>query len=272
MGFSGAPPQSTGGSLGIHDAGPDALPETGGAVGSGGRQNAGGVTSEGGPPADTGTGGKMVTPISHPFAMFIMLDRSLSMTMPVAPATTASWDNAVAALTAFVNDPGSAGIDIGLGTFPVGAQNTFDCAAGMDCGTPVVPIAPLPANGKPMLDAMTAQYPMGLGFTPTECGLRGMVNGCLTYMAASKSGERCVGVLVTDGVPTQCNTDEAALTAIIADGKMRGVTTFALGLAGADVNVLNQYATAGGSNIAIDVSSGPASFTEALKKIRQTQM
>ena len=243
-------------------------------MGSGGRQNAGGMPSEGGPPADTGAGGKIITPISHPFAMFIMLDRSTSMTMPPVGGTTTivSWDNAVAALTVFVGDPESAGIDIGLGTFPVGAQNTFDCTAGMDCGAPVVQIAPLPGNSKPMLDAMTAQFPMGLAFTPTECGLRGMVNECLTYMAASKSGERCVGVLVTDGTPTQCSLDEAVLTAIIADGKMRGVTTFALGLAGADVTVLNQYATAGGSTAAIDVSGGAASFTAALKKIRETQM
>src|SRR5205823_4507198 len=107
------------------------------------------------------------------------------------------------------------------GTFPVGAQNTFDCNTGGDCGMPVVPIASLPGNANAMSSAMQAQTPTGLAFTPTECALRGMINTCLQYHAMSPTGEPCVAVLVTDGTPTQCNTDETALTAIIADGKAK---------------------------------------------------
>jgi len=203
-----------------------------------------------------------------PVALFIMLDRSLSMVQPPIGQTVASWTNAVNAVTAFVKDPMSSGLDIGLGTFPVGANNTYDCNAGMDCGTPVVPIASLPMNSMPMINAMTAQTPMGLAFTPTECALRGMINQCLQFHANSPTGEKCVAVLVTDGTPTQCNTDETALTQLITDGHAKGVDTYTLGLPGSDINVLNQYAMAGGTDKAVDVSAGAQAFVAALNAIR----
>jgi hypothetical protein len=205
---------------------------------------------------------------STPVAVFVMLDRSASMVTPAPGATTDSWTNATASVSAFVNDPMSAGLDIGLGSFPVGMGNTFDCASGSDCGTPVVPIASLPGNAMNMANAMNAQRPQGLAFTPTECALRGMINTCLQYHAMSPTGEPCVAVLVTDGTPTQCDLDETNLTAIIADGKAKGVQTYTLGLAGSDINVLNQYAQAGGTDKAVDVSAGPMAFVAALNAIR----
>lgn len=65
-----------------------------------------------------------------------------------------------------------------------------------------------------------------------------------------------MAVLVTDGTPTQCDTSEDHLVALIADGHTKGVDTFTLGLSGADIDVLDRYATAGGTNRAIDVSAG----------------
>lgn len=209
-----------------------------------------------------------------PVALFIMQDRSSSMItgMP-APASAQSWDNSTAAITAFVNDPATAGIDVGLGTFPVGPNNTFDCTTGNDCGTPVVPIGPLPQNGNAMVQAMQAQRPannlLAPAFTPTECALRGMINQCLTFMAQSPTGEQCVAILVTDGTPTQCDQNQTNLQAIVADGHAKGVTTFTLGLPGADLNALNALANAGGTNASIDVSGGAQAFIAALNNIRQ---
>ncbi len=211
-----------------------------------------------------------------PVAMFIMQDRSSSMVLGGNGASAMSWDNSAAAVTAFVSDPASQGIDVGLGTFPVGASNTFDCNTGSDCGTPVVPIAALTGsastgNAPPIISAYGMLKPQRQGsiaFTPTECALRGMINTCLLYMSQSASSEKCVAVLVTDGTPTQCNGDETFLTQIIADGFARGVETFTLGLPGSDLNVLNQYAKAGGSNAAIDVSGGSQAFVAALNAIR----
>jgi hypothetical protein len=210
-----------------------------------------------------------------PVALFIMQDRSSSMVtgMP-APASAQSWDNSTGAITAFVNDPRVAGIDIGLGTFPSGPNNTYDCNTGSDCGTPVVPIAALPNNGGAMINAMQSQRPSNGGllnpaFTPTECGLRGMINTCLQFMAQSPVGEQCVAILVTDGTPTQCSQDQTVLQKIVADGHAAGVTTFTLGLPGSDLNALNALAAAGGTNAAIDVSGGSQAFIDALNNIRQ---
>lgn len=235
----------------------------GGAGGSRGVQGGGGAGGSGGVQASGGAGGDFV-----PVALFIMLDRSSSMVQLAQRQSQTSWTNATNAITAFVNDSKSSGIDIGLGTFPYGADNTYDCTAGTDCGAPVVPIATLPSNAQPMIDAMKAQTPTGLALTPTECALRGMVNECLVYMSSSPSGERCAAVLVTDGTPTQCNLDETMLTAIISDGLAKGVETFALGLPGADIDVLDQYATAGGTQTAVDVSAGSQAFIAALNSIR----
>lgn len=206
-----------------------------------------------------------------PVAIFIMQDRSGSMvTGRPPPASPMSWDNSASAIGSFVMDPLSAGIDIGLGTFPYGPNNTADCAAGTDCGMPVVPIAPLPGNQQAMIDAMTAQRPVpnSMANTPTECALRGMINTCLTYHAASPSGEQCVAVLVTDGNPTFCDTTQQNLIAIIADGHMKGIDTYALALPGTNIDTMNSYAQAGGTGQAIDVSGGAMAFVAALNAIR----
>jgi len=205
-----------------------------------------------------------------PVALFIMQDRSGSMVTGFPPpASPQSWQNSTDAITAFVNDPMSKGVDIGLGTFPAGAQNTADCQAGSDCGNPVVPIASLPGNAQNMISAMMAQKPNSpLALTPTECGLRGMINACLNFHMSSPTGENCVAVLVTDGVPDQCDVNQTNLTQIIADGHAKGIDTYTLGLPGADLNVLNQYAQAGGTGMAIDVTGGAQAFISALNSIR----
>jgi hypothetical protein len=203
-----------------------------------------------------------------PVAIYVMIDRSFSMLEVPQGQSIDKWTSSVNSLTAFVKDPMSSGLDIGLAGFPVGANNTFDCATGADCGTPIVPIAALPNNAQPIINAMGAQKPAGLALTPTECALRGMINQCLQFMSMSSTGEKCVAVLVTDGTPTQCNLDNTALLAIITEGKAKGVDTYTLGLPGSDINILNGYAMAGGTGMAVDVSAGPSAFIAALNSIR----
>jgi len=96
-----------------------------------------------------------------------------------------------------------------------------------------------------------------------------MINQCLTFMAQSQTGEQCVAILVTDGNPTQCNVDYAALTQVVTDGHASGVTTYVLGLPGANIPELNKFAVAGGTAQAIDVSGGANTFIDALNNIRQ---
>jgi hypothetical protein len=141
---------------------------------------------------------------------------------------------------------------------------------GTDCGMPVVPIASLPGNANTMIQAMQNQRPSSdFALTPIECGLRGMINECLRFMSTSVTGEQCVAILVTDGNPTQCSIDYAFLTQIVRDGHANGVTTYVLGLPGANLAELNNFAVAGGTAQAIDVGGGADNFINALNNIRQ---
>jgi hypothetical protein len=216
---------------------------------------------------------------SKPVALFIMQDRSSSMVGVTGDPN--SWPNSTTAITAFVNDPKTAGIDIALGVFPPMTVTgdpiqQGDCAAGSDCGTLVVPWGPLPANGPAMIQGYNTANPGAGGacplivcLTPTECALRGMINNCLTYQQSH--AEQCVAILVTDGAPTTCDVNHPNLVAIVADGHSKGITTYTLGLPGADIAFLNELSNAGGTGQAIDLTQGNAqTFIDALNNIRQT--
>lgn len=244
----------------------------------------GGFSSNGGRPPDEC--GKLVQPAEtvfidasvtdtiityEPIALFVMIDRSSSMVGVAGDPT--SWPNAQAAITAFVQDPASTGIDIGLGAFPPMSNQQGDCTGGTDCGTPIVPIAPLPGNaaaiGTGLQQATPPPFPPLL--TPTECGLNGMINRCVEHK--TQTGEQCVAILVTDGAPTLCDVNFQNLVNIVAAGKTNGVLTFALSLPGANQAFLDQIAQAGGTNAAIAVGGGAAGqqqFLAALQAIRGT--
>jgi hypothetical protein len=211
-----------------------------------------------------------------PVALFIMQDRSSSMwTGSPSPASPESWRNSTAAITAFVRDPASQGIDIGLGVFPpmnyTDTDNQGDCAAGSDCGTPLVPIAALPGNAQAIIDGYATADPTNINRnnTPTECALRGMINRCLQFQSQSATGEQCVAVLVTDGTPTRCDTNQNNLVQVVQQGHDLGVTTYVLGLPGSDIDFLNRLADVGGTTAAINVSGGAQTFITALNNIRQ---
>jgi hypothetical protein len=228
--------------------------------------------------ADTGSGGdtsgqcdNVVKPEQvvqySPIAIYIMQDRSTSMNTGLAGGSPQSWGYSTDAINAFVTDPSSSTLDVGIGFFPPLSNGQGACD-GSDCGQPVVPIGPLSSTASQINSAMTQATPTLLPplFTPTECALRGMINQCLQHQQQTK--EQCVAVLITDGTPTSCDTTAQDLVNIVAQGKSQGVTTFALGLTGSDLNFLNQVAQAGGGGQAIDVSGGTSAFLNALNAIR----
>jgi hypothetical protein len=200
--------------------------------------------------------------------MYFMVDRAMASSGTGSDGL--NWSYATAAISAFVDDPGSAGLDVGLGVFPAGSDRKADCMAGKDCGAPVVALTRLPAGSQLFLNAMTAEAPPPQSALPrpTECALRGMIQYCLQHVTSSTNAEPCVGVLITQGPPSQCDMNESNLEAILADGRTKGVQTFVVGLAGADMTVLDRYAMAGGTGMAADVSSGPSAFVLALDAIR----
>lgn len=217
--------------------------------------------------------------IVQPVALYIMQDRSSSMIgtcAPGDPCNPQGWNEAKNAITAFVNSEASADIDIGLGYFPPLANNA-QCN-GSTCAEPDVRVAPLPGNASQIISSLERAMPTSNPalYTPTECALRGMTQFCKQYMA--ENGEQCVAVLASDGAPTRCNEDTGDLAEIAADAFANdGVLTFTLGMSGADFDVLDSIAAAGGTDCdpsgarsACDVTSGAEAFLDALNGIRET--
>jgi Mg-chelatase subunit ChlD len=210
------------------------------------------------------------TPITSikPVALYIMLDQSLSM------GTSNLWDPAVSALNAFLNDAASGGMDVAIQYFP----SDGSCSDGSGYSTPDVGIGRLPDHAQAIIDSLGDHAPTGLG-TPIEGALRGVTEFCKQFQT-DNSDEKCVAVLVTDGKPELslgCSSDHNTLAGIAGAAHTAGVTTFAVGLQGADFSLLDQIAMQGGapdcddgSAYACDVSSGAGKLVDALAKIRDT--
>ena len=205
----------------------------------------------------------------QPVALYVMLDQSASM------QTGGLWDPAKTALGAFVDDASSAGVDIALEYFPPLFGETGECD-GAGYSEPSVVMGRLPDQAAAIhgsLDAMPTATGIG---TPIEGALRGATAFCQTFQTNNPT-EKCIAVLVTDGVPQfGCSEDYAVITQIAADAHTAGVTTFAVGLSGADFELLDMIAMAGGAEdcsdaadrFACDVSGGASQLVEALNSIR----
>ncbi len=216
--------------------------------------------------------------VGSPVAIYLMQDQSWSMNEQ--SGATNKWQTAVDSINAFVNDPTSTNIDIALQYF---ALPGGDCATGAGYDTPEVPLGTLPGHAANISASLAAHFPGAGGdpFTPIEGALRGLTAFCTRFKqdpVANPDGEDCVAVLVTDGIPTTCNLDWNVLIGIAADAYNNyGVMTFAIGMAGADFNLLDQIAMAGGGDCtpdpadptwACNVSTGQITFLDALNQIR----
>jgi hypothetical protein len=92
--------------------------------------------------------------------------------------------------------------------------------------------------------------------TRIEGALRGIAN----YTTANQApGREMVGVLITDGDATNCDTNNSNLAAIIADHLANtGLRTFIIGMDGASENELEELAVAGGAEPHDDFCGGLA--------------
>lgn len=209
-----------------------------------------------------------------PTALYIMLDKSGSMAQSglfgLGGGAT-KWETAVSAITTFVSDSASDGLRVAIQYFPT--DNASCDGAGYN--TPAVPMTDLPANPNPIVTSLTAESPNGDG-TPIGGGLNGLTQFCAQYQS-DNAGWNCVGVLITDGQPTDCLFVDLALTARAAL-QNSGVRTFAVGMDGADFNLLNTIATEGQGDCdpnvtgfqACNVTTSQSAFLDALRLIRQT--
>ncbi len=217
---------------------------------------------------------------ADPVALYFMLDESGSMMESPLYIPPFKWNVAVDAIKWFVNDPGSANIDVALQYFPIAAG---DCLTGAGYDTPAVPMGTLPGHATAITTALDTHFPgaSGGGGTPIEGALRGVTQFCAAFKTdpvANPQGEECVAVLITDGQPTQCNVFHDDLVKIAADAYANHqVMTFAIGMAGADFTLLDRIGEAGHGDCtpdpadptwACNVSTGGTTFVDALNQIR----
>jgi hypothetical protein len=220
----------------------------------------------------------------QPLDMYVMLDKSGSMGDGVGGGT--KWQQVTSALGAFLNQPGAAGIGVGIQYFPLapGATTTCpqQCLSDTDCGAcgpcvgafpqqgvtgiclgaagsgscnaadyaaPAVPIAPLPGVAGDITASIANHGPNG--GTPTSAALQGAIDYADAW--ADSSGHQVIAVLATDGEPTECDPSIPSISAIAASGLPK-VSTFVIGV-GASLGNLNAIAQAGGTGAAFIVDA-----------------
>ena len=286
-------------------------------TGSGGTNaGVGGSTNSGGP----GSGGEIafdagVTPDGSiddagacaaeskkaeqlPLDMYIMLDQSGSMTDAVSGGGD-KWNAVTTAFKTFVNQPGTAGIGIGIQYFPLDASGGGcppTCAIDADCGAfgpcfigicvacaggssdscvsadyakPDVEIAPLPGAASAFTASINKHKPTNS--TPTSAALQGAIDHAKAW-GTMHPDHVVIDVLATDGDPTECDIDLNHINAIAAAGVsgMPKVLTFVIGV-GSSLTALNGVAAAGGTGQAFIVDTNQnvnQQFLDALNKIR----
>jgi hypothetical protein len=156
--------------------------------------------------------------------------------------------------------------------------NPVSCSAA-DYASPAVEISPLTTGATQLMTAISTTGPDGM--TPTAPAVKGLISHVQAW-AAAHPNRRAVAVLATDGMPTQCNPQDTASIAQIAQAGMDGATpvqTFVIGVfspsdAGAQQN-LDTIAQAGGTEsaffITVDQDVAQA-FLGALKAIQNKSL
>jgi len=214
-----------------------------------------------------------------PFAIYIMLDRSGSMIQ----YNSTKWKTAVSSINTFVTDTKSKGIYASFKTFPLKDGEAGDCASGTGYNEPEVKNVPLPDTSgviSTLLDDPALQPQLiGVGNTPLEGALRGLSTYCNSFQQDKQNnpgGMKCVGVLITDGEPTVCDTEPENLINI-ASGAFSGagkIKTYAVGMEGAGFKFLGELAAAAGANAfnvgaATDAGVPTMTLLDALEQVRE---
>ena len=177
------------------------------------------------------------------------------------------WGPVTEAFTAFVRDPSSAGINIGLKFF------------GTECepeaySVPDVPIGVLPQNADAIATQLANHAP--LAQTPTKQAIQGATLALARYTSAHPD-EKVVILLVTDassgigeGDPEDCYSTvaQAAEVAMQARAATPSIETYVLGLG--DATGLNMLSQAGGTGDALVAdASASAAVVAAIREIRR---
>jgi hypothetical protein len=219
-----------------------------------------------------------------PLDIYIMFDVSCSMSCPAeetGPGLCCTGgpnpriDQVRNATTAFLKDPASAGMGVGIGYFGYMPAGQTSCDPSR-YSSPSVPIGTLPGNADALVKSLNAAQPTGE--TPTGAAIRGACTYASQWQAKTP-GHKTVVLLVTDGFPEAPLTSQTgACTPTIQDAVQAATTcsTFSPPLpvyvvgVGAQLTNLGDIAAAGGTKQPFIV--GGADITQqvidALNQIR----
>lgn len=208
-----------------------------------------------------------------PLSLYVMFDRSNSM-------AAGKWESATAGLKAFLKDPKSDGITIGLKFFPR-AGSTELCSSAYYM-TPDVDFGLLPAHMGPLVDRIDNETPSGFG-TPIYPALGGALRRAMALAKEAKDEKRAASfavLLVTDGAPEPeprtCSNVDVLQPEASAELARQGadhdppVRTFVVGLPGVNQDFANLVAHAGGTEKALFVNPNDVErqFQKALADVR----
>lgn len=241
-------------------------------------------------PDDTGCVGAAYEGESVSLDILVMFDLSCSMSCTVDQSGCCSilggsapdmWriQPVRSAMRAFLKDPLSAGIGVGLTFFGNHPLTSFldPVVCSVDnYSRAKVAIAPLPDNADALISALDAGTPEG--GTPTHLAIDG---ACIqaSNWKTSNPGRKIVILLVTDGIPElSCGAtiQQAVGSATNCFDNGRGTETYVLGISsnnyglGSSLSQLNQIAVAGGTQQAYltDTANVAESVLAALNAIR----
>lgn len=202
-----------------------------------------------------------------PLHMIIAADRSGSMDF------YGYWQPVVNALVAFVQDPLSEGMFVGLNYFP--APNGGDnCNVGLwnpiqvPAGAP--PLAELPAQANTLINSLQT---VGTGnMTPMWGALEGSYQFAQTLQTAYPD-DKVVVVLASDGEPTECggnyeDINWIANNTVAPAYNNNDIQTYTIAIHTDVVGPMNIVAAAGGTGQTFDVSQNVNAFAQAMADIR----
>jgi hypothetical protein len=204
--------------------------------------------------------------------MFIMLDRTQSMTNTLQGSTLQRWDAIEQGLKQFTStQPARVGLNYfgktGNPVDPVECDpNTYAQAA--------VPIDSV-NDATAVVQSVTAEGAILGGQTPWYPALQGGLQFAQKWQTANPT-HRTAFVFVTDGYPTECDQDMTDITSAVSDAhQARGVFaggppiyTYVIGVAVDKFN-LDAVAQAGGTNqvTIVDGPTAPDQFAAALQAV-----
>lgn len=216
-----------------------------------------------------------------PLDLFIMMDRTQSMTNVIQNTSLQRWDVLQQGVQQFVNDSNvqAKAPRVGLGFFGAtgNPQDPRECDP-LTYATPTIEIEDIATSGPKILQAVVAERALLGGQTPWFPSIQGALMHAQDWQTANPS-RLTVVVVVTDGYPTECDMDVSHIQEMVGEyyagipGQYNtrgqpGIRTYIIGVAVDKFN-LDSVAQAGGTGSATIVDSAGAvdTFVNAMVNI-----